>query len=199
MPLCFAFCCSFIEGRFKSISNYFFLHNSFFLNVNTLGPEAHKLSYTVKINFLVDCGDRHIPLPSLHHLQIADRWPLIASSRVRTDEYQKVQGMDCVILGWQLQISVPGGFPLCGQQNEGRCCTAPCTNLVVSKNCAQLYGLNFDWYLIMLQYLLFFSVIGNRGCGLFCLSSLVDMDGHPECSASVTLVQFTPLIHMLLR
>jgi hypothetical protein len=60
-------------------------------------------SYTIKKTSLLECGDCHAPLPSLHHhLQIVNLSE--APSWVQTDENQKLQGLDCVVCG---QISVP--------------------------------------------------------------------------------------------
>jgi hypothetical protein len=57
-----------------------------------------------------------------HHLQIGDlSKPL---SRVQIDENHKVQGLDCMVDGRELQILVPEGFPWYGQLNEGRRCSA---------------------------------------------------------------------------
>jgi hypothetical protein len=69
---------------------------------------------------LVECRAIYASHPSLHyHLQFGNHSKPF--SRDQTDENQKVQGLDCMVGGQELQISVSDEFPWYGQQNAEGC------------------------------------------------------------------------------
>jgi hypothetical protein len=79
------------------------------LLLNTHSPAVHKFSYINKKTFLIECRASHALLPSLHHnLQISDLSK--RAFRVRTDENQKMQDLDCMVDAWELLNQFLMGF-----------------------------------------------------------------------------------------
>jgi hypothetical protein len=120
----------FIRGQYKKYSQLFFLYNLFVPNIysfyivslllNTLNPVVHKFSYTITKE-LFWLSAEPVMCQFLHFVIICKLVTYLSKppSRIQTNENQKVQSLDCMVGGWELQISVPEGLPWYGQQNWG--------------------------------------------------------------------------------